>query len=362
MRYAVTKDGKEKIYQQIYRQIRSDILDGTLKEGAKIPSKRQIAEDAGISVISVEHAMELLQDEGYIIARPRSGFYVSFRKASENGTMRRRAVLEEMQTGPGAPEDFPFSVFARTMRNVLSERQQGILDRAPGKGCGILREAIAAYLARSRGIHVEPEQIVVGSGAEYLYSLIVQLLGRERPYALEDPSYEKIRKVYEANGAVCRMLRLGDGGILSKELSSCEAGVLHVTPFHSFPSGVTATAAKRQEYADWAGMHGSVVVEDDYDSEFASSTQQIETVYSLAPQNVIYLNSFSTTIAPSFRTAYMVIPQRLLEVYETRLGFYSCSVPVFEQYVLAEFIEEGHLERYIARKRRNRRICLINTI
>ncbi len=355
MIYHIEKNAEEKIYQQLYRQIRADILEGTLTDGTKLPSKRQIAEEAGISVISVEHALELLQDEGYIASRPRSGFYVCFRTPNRGKGAYKRAVLDEMKTGPGAPEDFPFASFARTMRSVLAERQRGILDRAPSKGCGELREAIASYLARSRGIRVSPAQIVIGSGAEYLYSLIVQFLGRERKYALEDPSYEKIRKVYEANGASCEFLALGDGGIVSEALRACDAGVLHVTPFHSYPSGITATAAKRHEYADWAKQHGSIIVEDDYDSEFASSTLEVETVYSLYPESVIYLNSFSKTIAPSFRTAYMVIPERLLDAYDEKLGFYSCSVPVFEQYVLAQFIEEGHLERYITRRRRNAR-------
>ena len=127
---------------------------------------------------------------------------------------------------------------------------------------------------------------------------------------------------------------------------------LHVTPFHSYPSGVTATAAKRREYAAWARERGAYIIEDDYDSEFSALFAPIETVFSVAPERVIYINSFSKTIAPAMRTGYMVLPAPLVARFEARLGFYSCTVPVYEQYVLAEFIRSGELERCINRRRR----------
>ena len=150
-------------------------------------------------------------------------------------------------------------------------------------------------------------------------------------------------------------MRLGPDGIESEALARCRAGVLHVTPFHSYPSGVTATAAKRHEYAAWARERGAVIVEDDYDSELASPRRQIETIFSLAPDRVIYLNTFSKTLAPSMRTGFMVLPEALNERYRERLDFYSCTVPVYDQYVLAAFLDGGHLERYINRRRRQRR-------
>ena len=302
----------------------------------------------------MEHAYALLTDEGYAESRPRSGYYAAFGGGAAPSSLRR-AALEDMSAGTEAPADFPFSVWARTMRAVLSDYDRRILVNAPGPGCAELRQAIAGYLQRSRGLSVRPEQIIVGSGAEYLYGLVVQLLGRDRGFALEDPCYEKIRLVYEANGARCEALPMAADGIDSAALAACGAGVLHVTPFQSYPSGVTATAAKRHEYAAWARSRGSVIVEDDYDSEFASLTRQIETIYSLAPERVIYLNTFSKLLAPSMRTGFMVLPEPLLAEYRARLDFYSCSVPVFDQYVLAEFIAQGHMERYINRRKRKMR-------
>ena len=352
MNYRIEKHSGESAYLQLYRQLRRDIVSGALPEGTKLLSKRGFAEELGLSVITVEHALALLVDEGYLLSRPRSGFYVCFGGASAAAVPPKRARLEDMRVGEGAPEDFPFSLWARTMRAVLSDYDRHILDRCPSKGCLGLREALAAWLGRSRGLTVDPEQIVVGAGAEYLYGLIVQLLGRARPFALEDPCYDQIRRVYEANGAVCLPLPMGEDGIRSEALASCEAGVLHVTPYHSYPSGVTASAAKRHEYVAWAKARDSLIVEDDYDAAFASPTRRIQTVYSLDPDRVIYLNTFSKLLAPSVRTGFLVLPQGLLDAYQARLDFYSCTVPVFDQLVLAEFINAGHMERYISRRRR----------
>lgn len=356
MKYTIEKNGADPAYMQIYRQLRSDILDRTLPAGAKLPSKRFLAGELSVSVITVEHAYALLVDEGYVQSRERSGYFVSFGA----GEVARpgECIPEHSDMGEeliAAAGDFPFSALAKTMRRVLSDYDRRILVRSPGCGCIELRRAIAGYLDRSRGIRVDPGQIIIGSGAEYLYGLVVQLLGRDRVFALEEPCYEKIRQVYEANGTVCRSLRLGEDGILSSELAACCCGALHVTPYHSYPSGVTASAPKRHEYAQWAKQHGSYIIEDDYDSEFSSLNRQIDTIFSIAPENVLYVNTFSKTLAPSMRMGYMVLPPALAAEYARRLDFYSCTVPVFEQYVLAEFIDRGELERYINRRRRKLR-------
>lgn len=356
MKYKVDRTGTDPAYIQIYRQLREDILDQALPAGAKLPSKRLLAGELGVSVITVEHAYALLVDEGYALSRERSGFFVSF--GAGDGARPGELAAERCDIGgelSAAAEDFPFSALAKTMRRVLSDYDRRILIRSPGLGCMELRRAIAGYLCRSRGIRVGPEQIIIGSGAEYLYGLVVQLLGRDCVFALEDPCYEKIRQVYAANGAKCRSLRLGEDGILSSELTDCDCGALHVTPYHSFPSGVTASASKRHEYAQWAKQHGSYIIEDDYDSEFSSLNRQIDTIFSIAPENVLYVNTFSKTLAPSMRMGYMVLPRTLAAEYARRLNFYSCTVPVFEQYVLAEFINRGELERYINRRRRKLR-------
>lgn len=349
MSYYIDKSAEQPAYMQLYRRLREDILTARLKNGAKLPSKRFMAAETGVSVITVEHAYALLEDEGYIAGRQRSGYYVCFGGAAASAAPRPTAL---QSIGTAAPEDFPFSALARTMRRVLSDYGERILVRSPNRGCGELRGAISEYLARSRGISISPESIIIGSGAEYLYGLVVQLLGRGRRFALEDPCYKRIRQVYEANGAECELLDMGPDGIRSEALRGCSAGALHVTPYNSFPSGVTASASKRHEYAAWAERRDAYIIEDDYDSEFAAAAKQVETIFSAAPGRVIYINTFTKTLAPSMRMGYMLLPEPLLGEYSRRLDFYSCTVPVYEQLVLAEFINSGSFERCINRRRR----------
>ena len=297
MRYQINQDSHKFAYIQLYEQLRQDIVKGILPYGSKLPSKRLLAEETEVSVITVEHTYSILCEEGYIESRERSGYFVVYRE-----------------------NDF-FS-----------------------------------NMARSNRIKVHPEQIIIGSGAEYFYSLIVQFLGGRRKFALENPSYNKIQQVYEANGVICDMLELGQDGIKSKELEETDATVLHITPFHSFPSGVTASVSKRHEYLRWAEKRNGYIIEDNYDSELTVSKKNEDTVFSLSDKGkVIYLNTFSHTIAPSMRIGYMVLPEQKVEEFHEKLGFYSCSVPVFEQYVLAELINSGDFERHINRVRRARR-------
>lgn len=343
-------------YMQLYFKLREDIIRGVYPWGGKLPSKRLLAAEAGVSVITVEHAYGILCEEGYLQGKERSGYFVIYQQPDCVPVALPQASLPPAVPPPNDSNAFPFGVLARTMRRVLTDYGSRILIKSPNSGCPKLREAICRYLARSRGISVHPRQVIIGSGAEYLYSLIVQLLGETRIYALEHPCYDKIHRVYLANGVTCDMLRLGTDGILSEELERTQATVLHVTPFNSYPSRVTASASKRMEYIRWAGQRNAVIVEDDFDSEFTVSTKAADTLFSLEPERtVIYLNTFSQTIAPSMRVGYMVLPARLVAPFEQALGFYSCTVPVFEQYVLAELIDSGDFERHINRVRRARR-------
>ena len=241
------------------------------------------------------------------------------------------------------------------MRAVLSDYDRHILDRCPSKGCLELREALAGYLGRSRGLNVAPEQIVVGAGAEYLYGLIVQLLGRARPFALEDPCYEQIRRVYEANGARCLALPMGEDGIESAALAACDAGVLHVTPFHSYPSGVTASAAKRHEYLAWARAHGQR-------HRGGRLRRGVCLPHPADPDHLFPGPRPGHLSEHLFQAPGPLGAHRLSGAaggaaggLPGRLDFYSCTVPVFDQLVLAEFINAGHMERYINRRRRAQR-------
>ncbi|MBR5514643.1 MAG: PLP-dependent aminotransferase family protein [Clostridia bacterium] len=361
MRYVIDKEGKP-AYIQLYLQLRKEITEGILKKGDKLPSKRILAEETGLSVITVEHAYAILSDEGYIESRLRSGYYVIYRQKDFVSVLTTENEEQNSihSNRHSTKTDFPFSVLAKTMRKVLSEYGEDILLKSPNHGTKELREAICQYLARSNSMSVRPEQLIIGSGAEYLYSLIVQLLGNNRVFALECPSYDKIQKVYRSMGVKCDMLKLSSNGIRSEELKKTKASVLHITPFNSFPSHITADISKRNEYICWARERNAYIVEDNYDSELSILSKPEDTVFSLDPEgHVIYLNTFSKTVAPSIRIGYMILPMSLLEHYRKNLGFYSCTVPVFEQYVLAELIRNGDYERHINRVRRQKRKNLV---
>ena len=357
MKYSVDKSSKKSAYIQLYELLRLDICNGTYPYGTKLPSKRILAEETSLSVITVSHAYEILCDEGYVEAREKSGYFVSYKSQDfYSHTEAQGSFMPVNQQLHNAKSEFPYSVLAKTMRKVMADYSDKILVKSPNRGCAQLQGAISAYLARSNGIHVRPEQIIIGSGAEYLYSLIVQLLGKENIFALENPSYDKIRRVYKANGIECDMLKMEKHGIKTQELEKTKATVLHITPFNSFPSGITASASKRQEYISWAKKRNGFIIEDNFDSELTVSTKNEDTVFSLCDTPcVIYLNTFSKTIAPSMRAGYMVLPESLLDDFEIKLGFYSCTLPVFEQLVLAELINNGDFERHINRTRRKRR-------
>ncbi len=351
MKYVLLKETKNPAYLQLYRQVREDIIHQIYPYRSKLPSKRLLAEELGVSTVTVEHAYALLCEEGYIETRERSGYVVMFRKTDgfAASVEQPREPAERSLEHP----DFPLSVLSKTMRRVLSERGEQLLEKSPNRGLAELRQAICRYLARNRGMQVEAEQIVIGSGTEYLYGLIADLLGRHRRYAIEAPSYNKIEQVYRATELVYDSLPLTGSGIDSKALSETKADVLHTTPYRSYPSGVTATASKRHEYIRWAERADRYIIEDDFESEFSVSAKPTETLFVLSQRdNVIYLNTFSKTISPSLRVGYMVLPKHLVEPFAQKLGFYSCTVPTFMQYVLTELIQNGDFERHINRVRR----------
>ena len=355
MKYKVDKSIRP-VYLQIYKQIKEDIIKENYPYNTKLPSKRLLADETQTSTVTVEHAYALLCEEGYVESRERSGYFVIFRNtdgfALPSATGHSSAVPYERHLSP----DFPFSVLAKTMRNVISDLGERILEKTPNKGCYELRHAIRQYLSKNRGITVDAEQIVIGSGAEYLYGLIIELLGRSRVYGIEYPSYKKIEQVYRACEVLCDPLKLSSDGIDSADLVHARASVLHTTPYRSYPTGVSASANKRHEYIRWSSVGERYIIEDDFESEFSVSTKPEDTLFSLSDKdNIIYLNTFSKTISPSLRIGYMVLPQRLVAEFDSRLGFYSCTVPAFEQYVIARLIQNGDFERHINKVRRKKR-------
>lgn len=383
MNYTITHTHDTPAYIQLYHLIKEDIIKGIYIYGSRLPAKRTIAVESGCSVVTVEHALELLNEEGYIELRQRSGSYVIYKEADFLSNLYGYEKLhldESFQEGESPsktqvistpstetprdlsttssknPGDFPYSVLARTMRKVITDYGENILVKGPNQGCFELRTEICRYLARSRRIYVEPDQIVVGAGAEYLYSLVAQLLRGDLPFAIESPSYEKIHMVYESLGIHCLFLPLTKEGISSKDLAKTQANILHVTPFNSYPTGITVGISKKKEYLRWAAEKKAYIVEDNYDSELTVSRKAEEPLFAMSEEgNVIYMNTFSKTIAPSMRIGYLILPKKLQEPFQEKLGFYSCTVPLFEQYVLAELLRSGNYERNVNRIRRKRR-------
>lgn len=384
-----------KKYEKIYELLKTEILSGAYPYGARLPSKRTLAEENGVSLSTAETALDILRSEGYIDSAERSGFFCAYRESdflfSAAGSVSgdsftedyftvgsgsvAAAEAQDAESGKyafGAPlppssdaaaeapaareETFPFTVYARAMRRVLAEYGEKLLEKPPKNGVPQLKSALKNYLLRSRALNVNENQIVIGAGAEYLYGVIAELLGTGRIYGTESPAYGQIARVYAAKGAQVRLLRIGADGILSGELAATDADVLHVTPYRSYPTLATATATKKAEYLRFAREKNGYVVEDDYLSEFSPYAKPAETLFGADEAGrVIYVNTFSKTLSPALRAGYMLLPPALAVRYEEELGFYSCPVPATEQYVLAALLSDGSFERHINRLRRRMR-------
>ncbi|MBP3493310.1 MAG: PLP-dependent aminotransferase family protein [Oscillospiraceae bacterium] len=373
--YTFEKHSGVSLYEQLYRHIKSDILSGRLTAGEKLPSKRTLAGHLEISVITVKNAYEQLAAEGYIFGVEKKGYYVNRVEQPPQTSVtqvlpeagKEPHYLLDLVTNSISAEYFPFTVWSKTMRQTILEQDKGLLQPTPYNGAPELRRAIADNLKQFRGMTVDPEQIIVGAGTEFLYYLLIQLLGRERTYAVEDPGYGKIGRIYESNQVALRRIGLDDAGLSTEELRKSGADVVHISPSHHYPTGIVMPIGRRQELLRWAGeQEGRYILEDDYDSEFRFVGRPIPTMFSTDEhQRVIYLNTFSKTIAPSIRISYMILPPHLLQEYRKRLSFYACTVSGFEQYTLAQFMAQGRYEQHINRMRnryRQKRDAVIDAI
>ena len=354
--YELKKSPGVPLYEALYRCIRGDILSGALQPGEKLPSKRALAQNLEVSKITVEAAYNQLLSEGYIRSQEKVGYFV---EAVEHHVQPQSAVVPKNQqpkreyildlTSNGT-EHFPFSVWSRLQREVMLDYGEKLLLPLPNQGIPELRQAIADHLAAFRGMHVDPENILIGAGTDFLYNLLIQLLGREKIYAVEEPGYGKIRKIYAAGGVACVSEAMDDQGVIPDSLH--HADVLHCSPSHHFPSGLVTPVNRRIELLTWA-KQGRWIIEDDYDSEFRFDAHPMPAMQALdSVGRVIYMNTFSKSLAPSIRISYMVLPRLLMEEFRHRLGFYSCTVPSFEQYTLARFLSRGHFEKHINRMRK----------
>ena len=434
--YDMDERGNASRYDYLYRCIRHDIAHGNILPDEKLPSKRALARNLGVSVITVETAYAQLIAEGYVRAEERRGYFACELSpvarggrqggarnrgnartggvsggaagqrgfASEGATGRHAASPDSDATqspatssarrpaslrfpahtlgdspfsdsagdpmtfvpssGSAATALFPYQTWARVMRRTLTEESSATLAQAAlGAGSPRLRRAIATYLREYRGMDVSAERIVVAAGSQTLYQLIIQLLGRDRAFAIESLGYPLLERMYDAQGARCASIPLAAGGIDVAALSESGASVAHVMPAHQFPTGVVMSAAHRRDLLNWSRMDaarafssdgpcGRFIIEDDYDAEFRMSGRPIAPLASVdVAGRVIYLNSFTKSLGAAFRIAYMALPEDLAAQFELKLGFYSNTVSPLEQLALARFIEQGHYERHVNRLR-----------
>lgn len=379
--YDIGKKGNMPLYIYLYQCIKSDIENGEIRSGEKLPSKRNLAEHLNISVMTVQNAYAQLLAEGYLYSREKSGYFAAdldkgFNTPVPTGKkipgLGVKGVPDMGDNGiPGFDErpatyfidfcansihekSFPYSIWSKQMREVLCEKDSDLLRKMPNSGVLKLRRAIADFLHHFRGMTVSPDQIVIGAGTEYLYGLLIKLLGKDKIYAVEDPGYRKISEIYKIEGADYKYINMDFCGISIDEVYRSKADIVHVSPSHHFPTGIVMPVKRRRELLRWANeAPARFIIEDEYDSEFRFTGKSVPTLQSIDEnEKVIYVNTFSKTISPAIRISYMVLPVSLLKNYRETLRFYSCTVSSLEQFALAKFIEKGYFERHINRMRK----------
>ena len=401
--YELDAKNSRSLYEQLYQAIRSDIELARLDAGSKLPSKRTLAQHLGISVITVESAYRQLAAEGYIEAKERRGYFVNelpsvqahdMSAGSEQiehqlnakaatkqidpvlasaSSIQATPLLADFSGNDRSGDQFPFHIWAKTVRRTLSEASKGLLLRTAhdNRGSEELRTAIAGHLVHFRGLEASPEQIIIGAGAQDLYGVLVQLLGRERTFAVEDPGYPALRTHYELSGAHVVGIPVDESGLDVAPLRTSEASVAHCSPAHQFPTGSVMSAVRRHELLDWAreisgqdafcSADGSgakerplkrYIIEDDYDSEFRMRGRPIPPLFMQdGHESVIYMNTFTRSLGNVFRIAYMVLPPQLLSAFNELFTARACMVGALEQLELARFITSGDYERHVNRQR-----------
>ncbi len=371
-------ESKTPLYEQLYTNIKRDIESGEIKPDEKLPSKRTLSKLLKISAVTVESAYEQLKDEGYIYSVEKSGYFAQsisvkppVTTTSESGktetkTENPHQFLFDLRGEHADIENFPFSVWSKLSRQVLAEQPKKLLQRIHNQGIPELREEIAKYLGKYRGINAKSDNIIIGAGTEYLLGLLSQLLPKA-VFAVENPGYKKLSLVLQANGAKFKNIPLDNDGINMDELRESGANVVYVTPSHHFPLGSVMPIKRRNELLGYINRKkNGYIIEDDYNSEFRFSGRPIPTLYSIDNcDSVIYFGTFTQSLCPSLRISYMLLPDSLIEKYSNELSFYSSTVPSFEQYTLLRFIQDGYFERHLNRMRtiyKNRRDTFVTNL
>jgi GntR family transcriptional regulator / MocR family aminotransferase len=351
------------LYEQIYDQIRVDITNGKLQVGRKLPSKRKLGEFLNVSQTTIELAYGQLTAEGFISSVPRKGFYVQAieelayvqptGRIEETTEPKSEKIHTDLSPGHIDTESFPFTQWRKYAKGVIDESSQNLLLLGDPHGDLPLRQEIARYLYHSRGVNCTPEQIIVGSGTEQLMPLVIRILGLDATYAIEDPGYPLTHHVFYHNNRKVYPIEVDQEGMDISMLQDTGATVAYLTPSHQFPTGTVLSAARRTALLNWATSHENhFIIEDDYDSEFRYTGRPIPALQGMDKgDNVIYISTFSKSLMPSLRIAYMVLPDVLLKRYKNAFIHYASTVPRLDQHILARFMADGQFSRHLNRMR-----------
>ena len=358
------KNSEIPLYQQIYNQIKQDMIDGKFPVGMKLPSKRQLEEILGVSQTTIEMAYDQLTAEGFIAAEPRKGYFVQeieelayVQPVKPNivaSVYEEEPIQYDFSPGSIDTENFPFTAWRKYARDIMDTSHAHLLLLGDPHGDIELRQEIARYLYHSRGVDCTSEQIIVGSGTEQLLPLIIRILGVQARYAIEDPGYLMTKHVFSENYRQTIPIAVDQEGLDVKALQRSDASIAYVTPSHQFPTGTVLSAARRTALLNWAATNPDFfIIEDDYDSEFRYRGRPIPSLQGMDKgENVIYLSTFTKSLMPSMRIAYMVLPPLLLDAYRQAFIPYSSSVPRIDQHILARFMAEGQFSRHLNRMRK----------
>ncbi len=367
------------LYQQLYRQLKKEIQTGNLTTGQKLPSKRKLAEQLHVSINTIDSAYTQLEAEGFILSSPRRGFYVQ-----ETGSLPQAFILpdvpvsvEDMTTQSPytvdfspfgmAHQQFPYGVWRRLMKNCFNEYNPQLLQRTPPQGDWGLRAAVADYLYRARGVVCTPDQIVMGAGTDHLLSILAYILPNSYSLAVENPLYNRAHILFQRYGHKITTVPVNVDGLSLAHLPKAENVLLYTTPSHQYPLGYAMPIGQRTALLRWSGDAAHrYIIEDDYDSEFRYTSRPIPALQSIDKMGrVIYLGTFSRSVAPALRISYMVLPQELLALYRKQYQGYASAVSGFEQILLREFMMSGSFETHVNRMRiyyKARRQCLVDAM
>jgi GntR family transcriptional regulator/MocR family aminotransferase len=350
---------KEYIYLEIYNHLKSMILSDVLKENDRLPSKRKLAASFSVSPMTIHKAYQELIDEGYVYTIEKKGYYVSkkipiFFDQQKNKDLKikekkEKTYMYDFNTSHVDTTHFPHQTWAKLAREVLSEHKETMLNDVDPHGLYDLRSEIAKHLDIYRSMSVDQSQIIIGSSSTQLLSLLIELLGRDMIYGIEDPSYPKIFRLFKTLDIKTNLIQLDESGLSMKKLEASDTNVVHIVSSHQFPSGITMPIQRRIELLNWSYKDDSrYIIEDDYDSEFKYQGRPIPALKGLDKgEKVIYMNTFSKSLAPSFRVAYLVLPIHLMKRFNKVMQYHRCTVPNFEQYILFKFMNKEHFSRHL---------------